>query len=364
METPPVIVSESVPHQTPSLNVPDLSEIIDAGSMIMQGRAWSYMWSLPVILVLMMWLLFLSCQQFRHYRKVTEYMQMTMQALQDLRETAVLTPQHDTATPSIADLDMSSLENSMKCIDAKLLQLEQESRFIRGFVDHFDNEQTLKKIEALIKETFDQASISRDLLKQWTDNVPPKIKEVHAFAKEIHTFTTPLGQMNKAVAALALDCQKQFAMAETGQDGVLRQGREALQYTQNEFKALGERVAAVETTLEALRADSKQASMDLHVARTKLEQKADNIQQELNKHVGWSHSNMRGLNVVIPQTKDIQDCLKDLTGYAVAANKHDAEDEKSVLQILEAASSTENRLVHLEGIIGSLQQGLDEVGAG
>ena len=102
--------------------------------------------------------------------------------------------------------------------------------------------------------------------------------------------------------------------------------------------------------------------MDLHVARTKLEQKADNIQQELNKHVGWSHSNMRGLNVVIRQTKDIQDCLKDLTGYAVAANKHDSEDEKSVLQILEAANNTENRLVHMEGIIGSLQQGLDEVG--
>ena len=366
METPPVAVSEGIAHQTQSLHVseslhvPDLSEIINAGSVIVQSRAWSYIWSLPVFMLLLLWLLFLSCQQSRHYRKMAQYMQTTMQALQDLREVTQQAQGQDAAAPSTADL--SSLENGLKCVDAKLLQLEQESRFIRGFVDQFDNEQTLTKIETLIKETLEQASTSTTLHKQWTDNVPPKIKEAHALLKEVHTFTTPLGQMNKAVAALALDCQKQFAMAETGQDGVLRQGREALQYTQNEFKALGERVAAVETTLEALRADSKQASMDLHVARTKLEQKADNIQQELNKHVGWSHSNMRGLNVVIPQTKDIQDCLKDLTGYAVAANKHDSEHEKSVLQILEAANNTENRLVHMEGIIGSLQQGLDEVG--
>ena len=355
MEAPPVAMSEGIAQKVQNLHVPDLSEIMDAGSVIVQGRAWPYTGIMPVFVMLLVWLLFLSGQQFRHSRKMAQCMQMTMQALQDLREMAAQAPKPDTAAPSTADLDMSSLENSMKCIDAKLLQLEQQNSFIRGFVDQFDNEQTLKKMETLIKETFEQASTSRELQKQWTDNVPPKIKEAHALLKEVHTFAMPISQMNKAVAALALDCQKQFAMAETGQDGVLRQGREALQYTQNEFKALGERVAAVETTLEALRADSKQASMDLHVARTKLEQKADNIQQELNKPT-------RGLNVVIPQTKDIQDCLKDLTGYAVAANKHDSEDEKSVLQILEAANNTENRLAHMEGIIGSLQQGLDEVG--
>ena len=181
--------------------------------------------------------------------------------------------------------------------------------------------------------------------------------------KDVHTFTTPLSQMNKAVAALALDCQKQFAMAETGQDGVLRQGREALQYTQNEFKALGERVAAVETTLEALRADSKQASMDLHVARAKPEQKADNIQQELKQarrlvtlqHEGTQRGYPRKLRISKIASRTSLAMRLPLTSVI-------RKMRKSVLQILEAANNTENRLAHMEGIIGSLQQGLDEVG--
>ena len=335
-----------------SLDVQALSDALNVGSLFLQGRVWMLVALVPC---LVLWLLYLSVLQYKQQKHDKSVLTQTLAALKSLqevvettvRETAGVAKSQDDVVPPI-------LENSLSCIDAKLLQLEKESSLLRSFVDRLDWEQSIDKLEKLSQATLAQAKETEASLQQWHSNVPPKIKE-------IYQFTSPLGAMNKALQALAIDCQKQFAMAETTQDGVLRQGREALHFTQSEMKAIGEKLATMETAIDFVKADTKQLTTDLHVAKTRIEQKVENTHHDLKQHVGWVQSNMRGLGVVVPQSKDIQNSIKDLTEYAVLGNKHDTQDAANVHQILEAATSTDDRLNRLESVIATLQDGLVEV---
>eukprot|EP00439_Symbiodinium_sp_Y106_P033945 s327_g4.t1 len=337
------------------MGVEALSDALNIGSILLQGRG-VFTFIVPL---LFLWLLYLSVYQYKNQQRNLRIMTRTLEALRTLQDTISAratesTDTHPAETPTPADVIAPLLENSLQCIDAKLLLLEKETKQLKGFVDQIDWERSIDKLEKLGQTTLDQAKSIEDRVKQWSSEVPPKIKE-------IHQFTAPLGAMNKALQALALDCQKQFAMAETTQDGVLRQGREALQYTQSDLKAVNEKLATMDASLESVKTDAKQLSTDLHVAKTRLEQKADNTQRDLKQHAGWVQSNMRGLGVMVPQSKDIQTAIKDLTEYAVLANKHDNQDAANAHQILEAATSTDDRLNRLEAVIATVQDGLTEV---
>eukprot|EP00439_Symbiodinium_sp_Y106_P064488 s914_g10.t1 len=340
-----------------SLDVQALSDALNMGSLFLQSRVWMLVALVPCMVL---WLLYLSVLQYKQQKHDKSVLAQTLAALKSLQEvvaataqeTAGLLRQQEAVVKSQDDALPPILENSLSCIDAKLLQLEKESNLLRSFVDRIDWEQSIDKLEKLSQATLAQAKETEASLQQWHSNVPPKIKE-------IHQFTSPLGAMNKALQALAIDCQKQFA-AETTQDGVLRQGREALHYTQGEMKAIGEKLATMETAIDFVKADTKQLTTDLHVAKTRLEQKVENTHHDLKQHVGWVQSNMRGLGVMVPQSKDIQNSIKDLTEYAVLGNKHDTQDAANVHQILEAATSTDDRLNRLESVIAT-QDGLVEV---
>ena len=205
-------------------------------------------------------------------------------------------------------LDLSPLDSPLQCIDAKLLQLDKEAREIRRFIATLDTEQSFDKLEKLMISDLKLNESCYDQLQQWQSNVPPKIKEIHQFCAAAPS-------MNKA---LQQDMQKGFALAETTSDGLMNQNRESLLLLQNEHKAASEKLVRIESSLDEVKRGLKQLGVDIHVSRTKGEQRTA---KELKDHVGWSHSTFRGLGLVVPQTKAIQDRLADHDGYLVRANR-------------------------------------------
>ena len=251
--------------------------------------------------------------------------------------------------------DLSSLDSPLQCIDAKLLQLDEEAREIRHFLTTLDAEQSFEKLEKLVISVMKLSESCYDQLQQWHQNVPPKIKEIHQFCSSMPS-------MNKALQQTGLDMQKSFAMAETTSDDLMNQNRESLLLLQNEHKAASEKLIRIEGLLDEVKGSLKQLGVDIHVSRTKGEQRMDNIAKELKDHVGWSHSTFRGLGVMVPQTKAIQDKLLDHDGYLVRANQHDEQMAQNSKAVLEASTNSEDRLVRLEAQVMCIQDSMQELG--
>ena len=106
-------------------------------------------------------------------------------------------------------------------------------------------------------------------------------------------------------------------MAETLNDGLLKQQRETLHFLQGDNKEITAKLVRTESALDELKSGQKQLSLDVHVSRTKGEQKLDSIQKDLKSLSGSTSSSFRGLNVMVPQTKTMQDRLVDMTDYLV-----------------------------------------------
>ena len=145
----------------------------------------------------------------------------------------------------------------------------------------------------------------------------------------------------------SLDCSKQFAMAETLNDGLLKQQRETLHFLQGDNKEITAKLVRTESALDELKSGQKQLSLDVHVSRTKGEQKLDSIQKDLKSLSGSTSSSFRGLNVMVPQTKTMQDRLVDMTDYLVKNHQFNERMEGDT-RVLEAATNSEDRLVRLE----------------
>ena len=142
----------------------------------------------------------------------------------------------------------------------------------------------------------------------------------------------------------------------------MNQNRESLLLLQNEHKAASEKLIRIEGSLDEVKGSLKQLAVDIHVSRTKGEQRMDNIAKELKDHVGWSHSTFRGLGVMVPQTKAIQDKLLDHDGYLVRANQHDEQMAQNSKAVLEASTNSEDRLVRLEAQVMCIQDSMQELG--
>ena len=174
-----------------SLDVQALSDALNMGSLFLQSRVWMLVALVPCMVL---WLLYLSVLQYKQQKHDKSVLAQTLAALKSLQEvvaataqeTAGLLRQQEAVVKSQDDALPPILENSLSCIDAKLLQLEKESNLLRSFVDRIDWEQSIDKLEKLSQATLAQAKETEAPLQQWHSNVPPKIKE-------IHQFTSPLG---------------------------------------------------------------------------------------------------------------------------------------------------------------------------
>ena len=115
-----------------------------------------------------------------------------------------------------------------------MLHLDREAQELRAFILKMDQDRSLEQLERTVQATLGLPEKNAEELQKWRDNVPPKIREIHGF-------TAGLAGMSKAIQASATESQKSFAMAETTADGLLKQGRETLQFLQNDNRAMNEK---------------------------------------------------------------------------------------------------------------------------
>ena len=147
-------------------------------------------------------------------------------------------------------MNLDKLEGPLQCIDAKLLQLDREAAQIKDLMARLDSEQALAKLETLLEGVRTTCEKCQNHMELWQTNVPPKIKEMHGF-------TSHVPAVSKLVQSLSLDCSKQFAMAETLNDGLLKQQRETLHFLQGDNKEITAKLVRAESALDELKSGKK-----------------------------------------------------------------------------------------------------------
>ena len=246
-----------------------LSDAIALGSFFLQ---WKFS-SVACVLSLMGFAFvvgcFLTSKTRRKVLLISQQLKDISQALESLAMAHNMMPPMEPAQP----VDFSPLDSPLQCIDAKLLQLDKETKDLKALMSNLEVDQAFAKIEKLAQLANNNIKVSEhnsEQLQQWHQNVPPKIKEIHHFVSALPAVT-------KTLQATGLDMQKSFAMAETTSDGLMNQSRECLQLLQSDNKAMTERLIKVESALDEVKGSLKQLSLDVHVSRTKCEQKLDSI---------------------------------------------------------------------------------------
>ena len=228
------------------------------------------------------------------------------------------------------------MANTMLCLDAKLLELNNETHRLRTTISDLHHQMSQPGLSD------DTIQPLKDLLLTLVD----KRKKVTEALPVIHTIPA----LTRTCQTLGLDMQKQFAMQETMSDGLLKQGRESLQCLQSDNKSTHDRLVKLDTLTQELKDMLKQLGIDIHVTRTKMETKLDSTQADLKRFQGETNYSFRGLNVLVPNHKTLVDTQKDSLDYLVRANQAEASRHDLVQQTLDTINNVEDRLVRLESI--------------
>ena len=345
------------------LDVTQLGDAIALGTSIMQGNSLVY----TVCIFISLWLLMLTVTQYTMQMRNSRTLRALVTLLNAVE--SQLKP-NDMSTPSdiTSLLDSEKIESALQCLDAKMLQLGTESQQLRTYIAELQAGDKLNNMDLTIQRVLDLAGSTTKMMETWMREVPPRIKD-------IYNFTSGLNTTHKAVSVMALDMQKSFSLQETLSDGLLKQGREALHYTQSEQKAQAEKlnelkqdqkaqaekVGELKVIAEELRNSVKQVSLDVHVSRTKSEQKQDALQKEFTGMAGHTQSSFRGLNVLIPSWKELKDIMNNAIQYLVQANQHDSKMKEDMQTLSESSVNVENRALRLESQVAVLQETLTEV---
>ena len=345
------------------LDVTQLGDAIALGTSIMQGNTLVY----TVCIFLSLWLLMLTVTQYtmqvRNSRTLRALVTLLNAVESQLKPNGMSAPQDITSL-----LDSEKIESALQCIDAKMLQLGTESQQLRTYIAELQAGDKLNSMDLTMQRVLDLAGSTTKMMETWMREVPPRIKD-------IYNFTSGLNTTHKAVSVMALDMQKSFSLQETLSDGLLKQGREALHYTQSEQKsqaeklnelkqdqkAQAEKVGELKVIAEELRNSVKQVSLDVHVSRTKSEQKQEALQKEFTGMAGHTQSSFRGLNVLIPSWKELKDIMNNAIQYLVQANQHDSKMKEDMQTLSESSVNVENRALRLESQVAVLQETLTEV---
>ena len=211
---------------------------------------------------------------------------------------------NDMSTPSPTSpslLDSEKIESALQCLDAKMLQLGTESQQLRTYIAELQAGDKLNNMDLTIQRVLDLAGSTTKMMETWMREVPPRIKD-------IYNFTSGLNTTHKAVSVMALDMQKSFSLQETLSDRPFEagQGSAPLHAVGAEGPGWKNSTSSSRTRrlrlrksgnsrfiAEELRNSVKQVSLDVHVSRTKSEQKQDALQKEFTGMAGHTQSSFR-----------------------------------------------------------------------
>ena len=255
----------------------------------------------------------------------------------DLQTTNATTSTSDGGATTTLD------DTLMRCIDAKLLDISGQTTALKTLLGSLEAQQTIARLEE-IQDALSNYRVTQEQLLESVAALAPKMTEVHGAASQL----TP---MTATQQAMALDTKKGFAATETHIDGVLKAQQDTLHCLQNETKELKDKLIKIDTVCDGLTSSAKQLSLDVHVSRTKQEQKMDSYIQDYNKFQGATNSNLRALGPVMPAIKTVTDHLNNAMDYLAKAWQSYERTEPVIHNMQEQVNNIEDRLLRIESLV-------------
>ena len=322
-----------------------LEQAITVGSILLEGHRLALFIGL-LFVGLFIWLV---CKQHYFQQRSLVAMRTLMMTLQSLDEQikGLNRPGQDEAHTATG-ISFAGLESAVQCVDAKVLNLN------KALEEIMQSGPSIAAIEKNTNASMEMVQQHGTVLQTWGKEVPPRIKEMYGF-------TSILPSLNKAIQAMALDTAKQFSLQETLSDGLLRQGRESLHHLQGEQRAQAEKLTEIKSLVEEQKGSDKQLSLDIHVSRTRAEQKLDTLQKDLSNFSSWSQSAIRGLNVLVPNSKDLKERIDNAVDYLARNHTHNERAAENGQILAESTANTEQRALRIEQIMVGLQDAVNEL---
>ena len=349
-------VPQGLPESmTAQLDTSSLSTAITLGTLFLQGE-----WHVPamiltgIFVLLTMLVLFLSVQCVGR-RTTHEILKLhgAVALLQKQFEELDL-PSLDPVGQGSASSPKTYLEPTLVCIDAKLLQLGQESAHIEKMVldlrSQQDDAQHANRLVELASKIAETTVQSYEVIMQH-----------EKLLNKCTTLAQEIPQINKLLQSLCLDVKKGFQLLETHGDSHLAPQREALHLLQADNKAQTEKLTKIEAASDDAKTADKQLSVDLHVCRETLKGKIETLHSEHKRFEGSTNSNFRGINPVVPQLKHLGEQCKDMLDYLVRGNQHDSTQQENMRLTMESTSNTEDRIVRVESLCAGLIDQINEL---
>ena len=345
--------------------IPSLEDAIAVGSFMLHGDKMKFAagGTCVVAFVLLVFILVLWNRTSRMYRLAAQ-MSGALQGLQhtvgglDLNIQALqnhVGQWQTLSTSGAPEPPNAEVANTMLCLDAKILDLNQETNKLRMAIQDINHQ------VAMCQPGLTEESLLP--LKELLISMTEKHKKIADALPIIHT----LPALTKTCQSMGLETQSQFKMQETMSDGLLRQGRESLQVISGDNKSTHERLAKLDDKLgkldalaDELKGMLKQLSIDVHVTRTEMKTKLDSAHTDLKRFYGELNSGIRGLNVLVPNHKTLLDTHKDSLDYLVRANQAETERMQAVQTTLETTTNVEDRLVRVETLCAGNAESLND----
>ena len=262
--------------------------------------------------------------------------------------------QTSTLTGPAPSDSQGSADQTLMCVDAKLLQLAHESSRVQ---------QMLEMLQGQMSESnhLDQLVQLATRMSENTTQTLESQKHYEKIHKQCLEKVQEIPGMNRLLQSLGLDLKKGFQLLETHADSHLKQQREALHLLQADNKAMSEKLVTLAASSDEAKASDKQLSVDLHVCKETLRQKIETLHSEHKRFEGSTNSNFRGINPLVPQLKNLTDQCKDMLDYLVRGNQHDMAQQESMRTTVESTGNSEVRIVRVESLCGGLIDQINEL---
>ena len=344
-------LASAAQQSSPAHDAPSLSTAITIGSLFLQGD-----WMKPallgaaimLVLITMVVILSVKCATGGAAREILRLRSVVLQLqtqMENLQHSGLAGPAPDSQGAS---------EQTLMCVDAKLLQLGQESSRIQQMLtvlqDQMSDTKHLDQLVELASKVSENTAHTLESQKHYEklhEKCLEKVQEIPG--------------MNRLIQALGLDLKKGFQLLETHADSHLKQQREALHLLQADNKAHSEKMATLVASSDESKAADKQLSVDLHVCKETLRGKIETLHSEHKRFEGATNSNFRGINPLVPQLKHLTDQCKDMLDYLVKGNQHDMMQQESMRTAMESTGNSEDRIVRVESLCAGLIDQLNEV---
>ena len=241
-------------------------------------------------------------------------------------------------------------DTCLRCIDAKLLDIASQTASLQRLLGSLEAQQTIARLEE-IQDMLQSTKVTEDQLLTSVAALAPKVTAIHTTVANLDSLVT--GQQ-----ALALDVKRGFASMETQGDGILKQSQDTLKCVQQEAKELKDKLIKLETVNDSISGSCKQLSLDIHVSRTKHEQKMDAFLADFKQFCGQANSSLRelgnsvrGLGPLMPGMKTMQDGMTNAIDYLATAFKVQERVDSVIHNMQEQTNNIEDRMLRLESMV-------------